>query len=102
MASRTDSPSASVVVHGSRALTLPKPSRRYEANRSCTHAGCDTVLSAYNAYDTCFNHTFPWSARKTASARRTRKKPVLTEVTAAVQITEEPAEEFGEDSRIAS
>lgn len=104
MATRTDSQSTPLVVHGSRALTLPKPSKRYEANRTCIHPGCETVLSSYNAYDTCFNHTFPWNARKTASARRTRKKPVLTEVAAPVPMPQpEPsAPEFSEDSRIAS
>jgi hypothetical protein len=110
MASRTDSQSAPLIVHGSRALQLPKPSRRYEEERICSHPGCNTRLSAYNAYETCYNHTFAWSARKTASARRSRvKAPVLTEVPAP-QATA-PAEaaaratgdaEFAESSRIAS
>ena len=60
-------------------------------------------LSTYNAYDTCFNHTFPWSARKTASARRTRKATVLTQVeTPVAEPVETPVEEFPEASRIAS
>lgn len=106
MASRTDSQSAPLIVHGSRALRLPKPSRRYEEERTCSHAGCNIRLSAYNAYETCHNHTFPWSARKTASARRSRvKRPLLAEVP-AVEVTT-PAlaaarAELPEDSRIAS
>ena len=110
MASRTDSQSAPLIVHGSRALQLPKPSRRYEEERTCSHAGCNTRLSAYNAYETCYNHTFPWSARKTASARRSRpKKPVLAEVPAVeATVPAEPGAhapqpaEFSESSRIAS
>lgn len=86
MASRTESQSAPLVVHGSRALALPKPSRRYEEVRTCAHEGCTTRLSAYNAYETCYNHTYAWSARKIASAKRTRKPaapPALTEVPGA-------------------
>jgi hypothetical protein len=90
--------STPLVVHGSRALQLPKPSRLYERNRSCIHPGCETRLSAYNAYDTCFNHTHPWS-KKTASARR-QVKPKPAPAPAA---TEAPApEEFPRDTRIAS
>ena len=104
MASRTDSQSAPLVVHGSRALGLPKPSRRYEEVRTCAQEGCTTRLSAYNAYETCYNHTFAWSARKIASAKRTRVKAVaavLAEVSAADQDT--PAGSgFPESSRIAS
>jgi hypothetical protein len=91
MATRTDSQSAPLIVHGSRALPLPKPSRRYEEHRSCIHPGCDTKLSSYNAYDTCFNHTFPWSARKTASARRRRKPKALGDaVTGIIPQSEAP------------
>jgi hypothetical protein len=108
MASRSDSQSAPLIVHGSRALHLPKPSRRYEDNRYCSHPGCETRLSAYNAYETCFNHTFPWSARKTASAKRTRRRaPVVAEV---VEVGPAPQADDGqmtaaeehEGSRIAS
>lgn len=86
MASRTESQSAPLVVHGSRALALPRPSRRYDEVRTCAHEGCTTRLSAYNAYETCYNHTYAWSARKIASAKRTRKPaappaaPALAEV----------------------
>ena len=103
MASRTDSQSAPLVVHGSRALALPKASRRYEEVRTCAHEGCTTRLSAYNAYETCYNHTFAWSARKIASAKRTRKPavaPVLTEVPAPDQA--EPVRSGFSSSRIAS
>jgi hypothetical protein len=76
--------------------------------RTCAHEGCTTRLSAYNAYETCYNHTFAWSARKIASAKRTRVKaaaPVLAELPAPDQAT--PAEArvgagFPESSRIAS
>jgi hypothetical protein len=107
MASRTESQSAPLVVHGSRALALPKASRRYEEVRTCAHEGCTTRLSAYNAYETCYNHTYAWSARKIASAKRTRKSPaasVLAEVS-GVEVTTPAGSvtpEFPESSRIAS
>jgi hypothetical protein len=107
MASRTDSQSASLVVHGSRALALPKPSRRYHEVRTCAHEGCTTKLSAYNAYETCYNHTYAWSARKIASAKRTRKPPAapaFAEVSGAQRpvTVEAIAPDFPESSRIAS
>lgn len=107
MASKTDSQSASLVVHGSRALALPKPSRRYNEVRTCAHEGCTTRLSAYNAYETCYNHTYAWSARKIASAKRTRKPPAapaLAEVSGAERQVpvEAIAPDFQESSRIAS
>ena len=86
MASRTDSQSASLVVHGSRALALPKASRRYEEVRTCAHEGCTTRLSAYNAYETCYNHTYAWSARKIASAKRTRKPPAGAQAPALAEV----------------
>jgi hypothetical protein len=57
--------------------------------RTCAHEGCTTRLSAYNAYETCYNHTYAWSARKIASAKRTRKPaappaaPTLAEISSA-------------------
>lgn len=107
MPSRTESQSAPLVVHGSRALGLPKPSRRYEEVRTCAYEGCSTRLSAYNAYETCHIHTFAWNARKIASAKRTRKPaapPALTEVVGAelASPVETIAAELPETSRIAS
>lgn len=109
---RSESQSSALVVHGSRALSLPKPSRRYEGDRYCSHPGCTTRLSTYNAYETCYNHTFPWSARKTASARRPRRRPAAEPVTAAAaeaaaslagtEPTPMPADATAEPSRIAS
>jgi hypothetical protein len=93
MAPRTDSQTAPLIVHGSRALALPKPSRRYEDNRYCSHPGCETRLSAYNAYETCFNHTFPWSARKTASAKRPRRRPAAAAAAVAEVVEVGPVTE---------
>jgi hypothetical protein len=77
--------------------------------RTCAHEGCTTRLSAYNAYETCYNHTFAWSARKIASAKRTRKPaastaPALAEVPAPERAAQaqSPASGFSEGSRIAS
>ena len=47
---------ASTTIRGAHVVGVPKRSRRYATDRTCSHRDCITKLSTYNRKDTCFIH----------------------------------------------
>ncbi len=58
---------------GQSVRSLPRPNRKYQADRICEAPGCSTKLSVYNKWQYCWQHE-PVHTYIARGKRRSRKE----------------------------